>query len=628
MPLTPETLVFAVRALVRVGGAARDAYEQKVRDAPIRMPKLTKPVIDDDQRLHSTYELNRALRERMQAGGDLADLWVGQRPRDDQARRKLVEECVRFFGGDAAKTPSDLTWTESRFEQEQAVVLLDQWAPGKGPPDPWARVALAVADVALDYVGANPAVLGVGGNGEKLISAFGANLRALLPDADRHADWPSEKWGRFYFVERSLVITLHAGFKTVAEHPDSLVEEAHYRDLLKNVLTPLVDLFDEDVTQLPQVLALRDSLLGPIAGAALTTLTQHQRAFMGDRFDPANTAVGAVTGAVLEAASRGKLTDTFGEEGLVRVYQAALGVAVSRPELFVAGDGRGKELARDMLSTVAGQLDDAPPPFKKGVAADVAASVFEVAGRHAPRFFDKDAPWQLVAGNLVQEVMEGVKEGLSAGGLDGALDQVFTTDQAVQMVGIVLEQAAKTPGMVVGSGARGEVKALVAVVSNAMASKGAELLSAEAWLDIAAAATEEVARNPARLLKLDTTDPGDQLLAKLIKALLATAADEFAAGDGRAGAPVLFGDTLMESIKAAVRAAGGNAGNAANALDGLAEFTARLNALSSEESGRVGASEWLHLYMKYVARVLDTGVLTDLTRDKLLADLLTTEAAA
>ena len=628
MPLSPETLVFAVRALVRVGSAGREAYEQKVRDAPLRMPNLTRPVIDDDRALHSTFRLNRPLRERMDSGGDLAALWDGEAPKDDAARLILIEESTRFLAEAASKTPSDRTWSETRFEQEHAgIVLLDQWAEGKGPPEPWARLALAVADVALDYVGANPGILGVGGNGERLIAAFGANLRALLPDADRHADWPGEAWGRFYFVERSLAIAMHAGFKTIAENPDTLVEEAHYRDLLKNVLTPLVDLYDGDATRLPRMLALRDTLLGPMTDAALKTLTRHQRAFMGDRFDPANTAVGAVTGAVLGAVAEGGLTDTFGEEGLVRVYQAALGVAVARPELFVTGDGRGRDLAREMLSSIAGHLDDAPPPFRKGIAADVAASVLQVAGRHAPRFFDPDAPWQLVAGNLVQEVMEGLSEGMTAGGLDGALDQVFSTDQAVELVTVVLEQAARTPGMVVGASARGEVKALAAVVANAMASRGAELLSSEAWLDIAAAAAEEVGRNPARLLKLDTTDPDAQLLGKLIKALMLTAADEFSARNGREGAPVLFGDTLAESIKTTLKAAGGKAEQADETVEALAEFTGRLNKLSSEQPGRVGAGEWRLLFTKYVARVLETGVLTDLTQDKLLGDLAT-EAAA
>ena len=44
-------------------------------------------------------------------------------------------------------------------------LLVGQWATGKGPVTPESRVVLALADVALEYVGLAPQVLGIGGIG-------------------------------------------------------------------------------------------------------------------------------------------------------------------------------------------------------------------------------------------------------------------------------------------------------------------------------------------------------------------------------------------------------------------------------------------------------------------------------
>jgi hypothetical protein len=80
-----------------------------------------------------------------------------------------------------------------------------------------------LADVALEFVGANPSVLGVGGNGEKLIGAFAANLAEMVPD-DADARGP-----RSQFAEQVVGIVLRAGLDALSRHPDTVVGSQHLR---------------------------------------------------------------------------------------------------------------------------------------------------------------------------------------------------------------------------------------------------------------------------------------------------------------------------------------------------------------------------------------------------------------
>ena len=312
-----DTVAFAVRSVVRLGAAARQTYDQAARDADIEIADLHVPVIGDDVALYGFFEIEAP--ERIGDGGDLAAFWIkdkgAMRPRDGEARQTLLAEQLKIYE-QIEPVPGE-NWIAERFNRQRAsTIVVKQWKSGSGPPTPATRLILAFADVALDYVGSNPGILGVGGNGEKLISALSQNFRALLPDVDDKKAWEG-KPGKYLFVERALAITLHAGLKTIGENTSLVVEQEHYQKLLQNVLAPLVKELDDDPTSLPQWIDIRDTLLGPVAEAALKTLHDNQTAFLGGRFDP-NEAVGAVTSALLQEAASGPLTESFGKDGRAR----------------------------------------------------------------------------------------------------------------------------------------------------------------------------------------------------------------------------------------------------------------------------------------------------------------------
>jgi hypothetical protein len=269
--MTPENVLFAIRSLIRVGLAARDAYEQKVRDAKFPMPNVKVPDFDTTDALYEffTRQENRSL---IKPDGPLADAWkhsavgLGLPREDPESRRKLMAAYFSIVEAGRTERGEEVDFGKQRLMEEQgAYILLSQWEKSEGPPDPMVRIALSMADVVLEYIGANPAIFGVGGNGEKFVAGLSTNLRELLPNPDKVADWAGGEWAEFYFAERAITIFLHAGFKTLGEHPELVVDEKHYQRLVRNVAMPLVEAFAKDPATRPGWVELRDTLFGPVA---------------------------------------------------------------------------------------------------------------------------------------------------------------------------------------------------------------------------------------------------------------------------------------------------------------------------------------------------------------------------
>jgi hypothetical protein len=621
----PETVMLAVQALMRVGSAVRDAYEQKVRDEAVALVDLDPPPLDEADVLWGFFIASPVRKARVDPGGDLAALWAiseGKRqPKDAESRRRLWDEVLRTLG-EADEGASRVL--EDRLHRAALVTVLAQWRPDAAPPQPWVRVAGALAEVVLDWLRTDPSLFGIDGRGATLVSAVAANAAELLPDPDKTADWKGLHESKFYFGARAAAIALHAGLETVAQQSGLVVGQAQYQALLKNVLAPLLDGYDDQETFTRAGIArLRDLLLGPMAEAALQMLHDNQAEFLGARFDPSN-AVGAITAALFEAAAKQSLEETLTAEGALRLYRAALDVAATRPELFVSGDAPDKTAARELIGSLAEVLEKAPLPYRGATGAALGVAALEVLNNNAPRLLRPgDDAWRELGAEMLQSVLGGLAAGLGSGAVEPALANVLTKQQAVDLVVIFMRQAAGTPGMLVGKTARAELQGLVTAFATAVTSDAASLLDGKHWLEVAAAVATEAARNPARLFRLGK-EPKDELLAKALAVVLNAAGEAFRSG-GRSGAAVLFGETLRDAITLALRAAAGNADRARLHLDELAILLDRLNLLVASFPGRVGAREWLFLFERYVAAVLDTGDVTGITNERLLGALVIAE---
>ena len=245
---------------------------------------------------------------------------------------------------------------------------------------PLGRLVSVLADVALEFVGANPGVLGVGGTGEKLIGAFAANLAEMIPD-DADVRGPHSQ-----FAEQVVGIVLRAGLDVLSRHPDAVVGSRHLQQLVRDIVPPVVRQLPAELSEQSRWRDVVEALVGPAAGAAIAAVAGDPWAFLGRDADPDDT-LGALTHAMLDQANRQGLERRLTDSGWIGLYRAALGVAVERPDLF-RRSGVAVATGQALFEGLGAALAGAPPPFDGDLGGDVAVAALEAVRAGGARCLD------------------------------------------------------------------------------------------------------------------------------------------------------------------------------------------------------------------------------------------------
>ncbi|MBP1686501.1 MAG: hypothetical protein H6Q33_2644 [Deltaproteobacteria bacterium] len=595
--MDPSIIVFGIRTLLRLRREGIAAVKQYERDKAVLFPDAISADFRDIDFIRDTFFPDHS--DLITAGGALAKFWHGTRPAPvPGALEALYMTAVQLRADDAAKKHEA---SAERGIEVGGALMIQQWADGKGPVGAMGRMVLSLTDIALEFVGANPSLLGIGGDGEKLVAALAANLSEMIPDD------AEDFGGKSQLAERFVGIMLRAGLKTLNDQPDWVVRTTDLQQLVKHTLPPLIAALPEKLSEQSQWRDVADALLGPAASAAMATVAANPSAFLGATFDP-HRAMGALTQAMLREACRTGLKQQFTETGFVALYTATLGVAAERPELFVGRPGTPTEqLAVDLFGDVAGALKASPPPFDKDLGAHLAVAVLDAVKDNGLNFLDASAPWESAVGAMALQVVDGLKVALTDPAT-GGIKSVFTQRQLLEFARIFLAQAAKTPAMIAGGNM--ELQAIVGGVAAAMSQDKDLLLTPDDWLTIAAVAAEEGAANPQRLFPTAAGSLG--VGAELLKDLLAVATAE--CGGGRNAGGVLFGATLREAMVLALRTAAGNVKAAAEYQAALKDLAKTLSEFVRGHPNQYGSEQWLVLYRHLIPRVLQGGAMGTLTK--------------
>lgn len=621
--MNPAFVIFGVRAIIRLGKAGYAAYEQAVIDRDIHVLHSR---IEGRDILASGIAVLKMSRHRDRLiSGDLKAYWKGSvelgHPVDEAAELKLIEAAQTIWGewrdGAQPQEPGERVILPG---ESASIAVLRQWADDAGPPDPWVRIALAMGEVALDFVATSPDIFVDSKGGAKLLAAFAGNLGELLPDPNKPGDWEDS------FAQRALSIIFRAGLEAVRDHSDVVADEKHLQELTRSVAEAFRKTVVDNPDDIFTWVGMRDALLGPVSKAAFDVLHENQAAFLGKEF-AGEKALGAFTGVFFEQVADEGLVEVFTRDGVIEIYKGMLGVVVDKPELVLGADDEASAaLARDLLSGFAGTLRAVDPPYSGATAVQLLHTSLDVFSHHVPSLIEGKSPWDNVARESLQNFLTGLKKGIKPGG-DFELGQLFTEEQALQYARIFFDQVGKTPGMVLGDNTNPELINLVASVSSAIADPQRDLLSAEAWLEITAVAAEEAARNPARLFGIGLSNPEAELGVAVIKKLLARSAANLRDG-GRTGGQVLFGETLKDAIVVSLKATAADTTVAtAKVPDAIDALAARLDKMITEPEPRdghdvigfqIGARQWSWLFRNLVADVVATGEMPQYSDAELL----------
>jgi len=591
-------ILFGIRSIVRIGQVGRGALEQWARDDEAIFPDLKEPDFNARVIVSGFFQQPGHRDLVMGDNAPYAEHWEGNAAKPDaQSIDSLFTLAVKIQEEESGSA------LDPTFRQSGAV-LIKQWGAGKGPVSPWARVVLTAGDIALEYIAIDPGILKVGGNGEKLIAAYAKELSELLPDDGRFGV-------REDFGQRLLTSFLRAGFQTISENPQWIVSEDHLQQLITASVAPLVEALPSDITVIQQVRwqNLAETIMGPAASAALKTVAANPSAFLGNSFE-AEKALGVLTTSLFNQAAETGILNQINREGLLGLYETALGVAADHPQLFIRGDDPGDILARDLFAGFASALQASPPPFDGDVGMELAKAALTAVSDNAHHFADADDPWEQTAVDMVKSLTGTLRVSFDN---NDNLRNVFSGNQLVELGRILLTRIAASPAMITGSAEQSWGGVLTAVAT-AMAADTKLLLSGDDWMDIVRTAADEAATNPGRLFALNPGDPDDVLAGQLISMVLKSATEAFG-NDGAGNNSVLFGKTLREAINIVIRA---NSGNPAAAEENLVEIEALLRGLNgvvAENPLHFGSKEWLRVFRLTLTGVLEGDTLPQFTRD-------------
>lgn len=579
-------MVFGISSVVRLWKIGNEATEERFRNARILFPSIETPDVAVDTDLTGFF--NQQENRQYVVGPDAlyAQYWQGTHVKRDTAS---VDALLIA----ATKIMAERGGVFSATDNPPAVTLVKQWNRKNQPASPWSRIILTAADIALEYVAVNPALLGATGNGEKLLAAYATSLSRVLPDDGRLG--PKERFG-----ERLLSVFLRAGLSTVNEHPQWVVAEDHVAELINASVTPLLANWESDPTKQLKWQDISDSFMGPAASAAMQTLAKHQTEFLGGRYDP-DHALGAVTQAFFVKAAEQRLSDIPSKERLLGLYGAVLAVAAKRPQLFLGDAQTDRDrLNQELFTEVLEVLKGSEAPFDREVGTALAGVVLDAAAARAALTAQSGDAWRKAALEILGLFTTNLSASLKA---NEKLHEVFSGEQFAELGRIALSRFAAVPTMVLGSD-NATLEAVLKAIAVAMIADEHLLLSADDWLEIVAVAAEEAAANPARLFRLDPNNPSELLVAQLIGMVLDAAGE--AARDPNSGSnAVLYGKTLREVIVVVLRVSSGNPGAIRAHIAKVETVIKKLNALIASNPQRLGSKEWLRLFRTLLPAALE-----------------------
>jgi hypothetical protein len=606
--MDPTLIITGIQAILRAAQAGADLLGEHARDRKVFLPDLELPSGSRSIQLQSFLKDNQDL---ISSSPVLIAIWDEEREALKTTKEETVDAAYAVMLQLMAKDQLKREDKESNEADREAKMLaagsmVEQWREERKPPNAAIRMALTLTDIGLEFVASDPSIFGIGSRGEKLIAAFATNMMTLIPD-DVTAFGTKAN-----IADRVMGIFLRSGLVALSDSASTVFKDDDIAKLVKGVTKPIIEALPDSIDKQIAYRDLVDILAGPSAEAALTLLAENTETYFGKGFAN-DKALGAVTTSLFESIKltthEGTIVDVFSELGLIRLYQAGLGVAVERPELFIGdGDSAKKELFRDFLSGTATTLR-AHPRFKGPIGASLAAMAVETVGHNASTLLklNPNEPWEKVALTALEQVTAGLSEALD--NLDdsdspkGAL-KAFSDEQLHELGRIVLSQLAKTPGML--GIQRSEVQSIVAGIAEAIAADDNLLLSADEWLKIAGVVAQKAAANPGRLFGISTDDQGGAVAVAVISSVLTTAGNAWSAG-GRTDLPLLFGETLEAVIETVIEALAGNISGLTRNPKVIEQFLQQLLDDATENNRKYGSEGLLNVFRQLIGSVLASG---------------------
>jgi hypothetical protein len=631
-----QLVLFAIQAAIRLGQKLQTVFEDETRDNPLVLPPVPGsklPTFDEAEPFFESEQGKTFVAISTETDGNgkpialgmYAELW--QRRNDmasgGAARDQLVEAFARIRALQDHSTSFDTRGTLQGDHADflagtNALFVVKQWRDGDDPKrHPVQRIAGTIVNIALDYAQIDPRLFGGKGRGDQLARAFLASLDKV--------DFAESTF------DDLLVDVFDAAVRTIAENSGLVVTQEHWSLLLKKVSLTLAADFEKasgNDDKLEALYTFRRELLQDALKTAVSVVGEHPERFLGSPHGDGDVLLQGVLKGVL-----GALQDEpklFTGHAAAAVFAAAMRTAAQNIHLVVPdGTSVKDDVLRQLLTGVAQQLaasarTQPPGMFTPDLLKDVAAIALEVTATNAARLIVPSDPRKQLLRDALGQITTGFLSALQRGGeVEHALRTTLSRANLLAITRQGFAAVAANPtgwlGPEGGDPRKAALAQVIGAIAQAIAEDPAHLLNGDDYARLVGIALEAVARNPDRLLRLDTADPRQQVLTRVITAVMSSASKNVAAG----GRNLLTGDALREVIATAITAVSSNVDGFEKAPDIVTVVADRLlHASSAVLKNELDANTLLRVFGPILSAALKRRSVLDASDADLILPLL------
>ena len=616
-------VLFAIHAALKLGQKLRAIYEDKVRDQDLILPPIgvvppdlpdwdldVRPFFEKAGQAFVAPPPQAELGENAQPPppeGIYFSLW---QKKGKPANQKLL--CLAYQkiknNLDPHREEDDVKGDYRRdldkfYQGASALFVVKQWREGTDPKRPiWQRLGGTVVELAVDYAIADPGLFGGNGKGDRLVRSFLQSLDQVDFDA-RH--------------DELLLEILQASLNTFAGQVDLVVGDDTLALLLKRVATTLVGRVEaakNDANLLLPLYNFRRDLLQDILRISAATVSERAGLLLGPPDSKEEQFLNTVLQSVLQAFQ--EQPQLFSHQTLRAMYGAGLTAVAQNAALILPGKtGEPSHEFLSQLFTGTVQLlataGQAGPHalFTLDLARDVTTLALDTLSQNARQLIDpKNPQTQLLVRALERIVLSFSGKLHQDQDLPRILAETFSQKQLVAIIQEVFAAVAQNPEALLpgkdGDPQRSALAQIIGVVAAVVATDTKRLLTGDGYVELLQVALEAFALNPDRLLNLDTADPLDNVMAKVMTAVLTAATENLKNG----GRHFLWGDVLLQAMEAALGAVSKNTTGFLADPEVVTLVLARLlKAASGAQANVLDAENLLLVFSPLLMRALQEG---------------------
>ncbi len=493
--IDPNLALFAIEAGVRLGRKINEVLVDETAQRPLLMPlgDLFGSVTEAEAMRFFAVEQP----DLIKAGGSCFAI------RDDRA--KLIQVYRAMRGVEAQVMPPTTDLDLRRREIIGNLSALDQFDRQFQAKHPARRILGTVVEIGIDYFAAHPEAMGRDSAARKIVHAFVAGLQ----DTDF-----AEGTGR-----QILGDLLGSALRAVGEHA-ALIDDDRRLTMLLGAVTGAVaeDLRkaiqeENEVARHQLLRRIGTSLLRGAAGAFADEIAL----FMPDD-GAARQLVQDTLRQVLQGIQGQE--DIFTNETLELIVRSALRSTAENANLLTDQQALQEFIQRTTAVLADRQWDRL---FSAATAGAVLHEALEVLRENIETLIP---PGQPQAQRLAQALaaMAGSLSAKLAGG--GSIQDLLSRRQVVELAGVVLHEAARSPELLLGDTTDDPKKTVlaqvIASVAKALGDEPTLLTNGEGFIQLTQVALRVTLQNATKLINRETTSPATNLLCQVLKQVVAT----------------------------------------------------------------------------------------------------------